>query len=157
MFPLFLAGCFASFLATALMTPSRWSRERWHSCSTQALQIGHAGKPAASGILPGHFRPGTFTAAHLAYHGAHLCELTEQLVHILRRAATAARDAFLATAIGDIGIAPLLSRHGKDYRFHMFQLLPFQRLLHIRRCCAFIEASGHLHDLAHWSNTLRPP
>ena len=137
------------------MTSSRWSRERWHSCSTQAPQIGHAGKPATSGILPGHFRPGTFTTAHLAYHGAHLCELTEQLVHILRRAATAARDAFLATAIDDIGIASFLSRHGKDYRFHMFQLIPFQRLLHIGRGCDFIEARDHLHDLAQWSHTLQ--
>src|SRR5438067_9140701 len=140
MFPFFLAGSFASFLATALMTPSRLSRERWHSCSTQAPQIGHAGKPAASGILPGHFRPGTFTTAHLAYHSAHLCELTEQLVHILRGAATAARNAFLATAIDDIGIASFLSRHGKNYLFHVFQFIPCQRLLHTGPACNCIAS-----------------
>ena len=93
--------------------------------------------------------------AELLHELPRLCELLEQPVDVLDRAAAAARDALAAAAVDHGGIAPLLRRHRVDDRDRAAHLLlaavdvdALQRPAHAR------DHRDHLLERAHLAHLL---
>src|SRR5579872_7502100 len=135
-------------LASLLTTSPGWLRHRWHGWHTRYCTC-------IAAELSCHLCPFAFTSAHLAYHGAHLVELLQELIDLLHSRTAAASNTFAPTSIDDIGGAPLLFRHRENDGLDKFHLVAFKSFFHLWHCCHFVEARNHLHHLSQWTHTFQ--